>query len=200
MLVIGLTGGIGSGKSTVAELFSAQGVQIVDADLLSREVVEPGSDALAQIAQHFGPQVITPDGALDRAALRRIVFAEAGERLWLEGLLHPLIHARIQDRIAACELPYCILASPLLLETTQRELVDRILVVDVDEATQLERTLQRDGSDEATIRGIIAAQIPRQERLQLADDVVDNNGDRSKLDDSVSRLHARYLEMAEPNP
>ncbi len=197
MFVIGLTGGIGSGKSTVAELFAERGIEIVDADLIAREVVLPGTAALGQIASHFGSSILAASGELDRAALRKRVFADNSARLWLEGLLHPLIHDRIVQRIDACQSPYCILASPLLLETSQHQLVNRVLVVDVDETSQLQRTLQRDGSDEATIRGIIAAQMARQDRLRQADDVLDNSGDRSKLDTSVDKLHTRYLELAE---
>jgi dephospho-CoA kinase len=197
MFVIGLTGGIGSGKSTVAELFAERGIEIVDADLIAREVVLPGTAALGQIASHFGSSILAASGELDRAALRKRVFADTSARLWLEGLLHPLIHDRIVQRIDACQSPYCILASPLLLETSQHQLVNRVLVVDVDETSQLQRTLQRDGSDEATIRGIIAAQMARQDRLRQADDVLDNSGDRSKLDTSVDKLHTRYLELAE---
>lgn len=197
MFVIGLTGGIGSGKSTVAELFAERGIEIVDADLIAREVVLPGTAALGQIASHFGSSILAASGELDRAALRKRVFADTSARLWLEGLLHPLIHDRIVQRIDACQSPYCILASPLLLETSQHQLVNRVLVVDVDETSQLQRTLQRDGSDEATIRGIIAAQMARQDRLHQADDVLDNSGDRSKLDTSVDKLHTRYLELAE---
>ncbi len=197
MFVIGLTGGIGSGKSTVAELFAERGIEIVDADLIAREVVLPGTAALGQIASHFGSSILAASGELDRAALRKRVFADTSARLWLEGLLHPLIHDRIVQRIDACQSPYCILASPLLLETSQHQLVNRVLVVDVDETSQLQRTLQRDGSDEATIRGIIAAQMARQDRLRQADDVLDNSGDRSKLDTNVDKLHTRYLELAE---
>lgn len=197
MFVIGLTGGIGSGKSTVAELFAERGIEIVDADLIAREVVLPGTAALGQIASHFGSSILAASGELDRAALRKRVFADTSARLWLEGLLHPLIHDRIVQRIDACQSTYCILASPLLLETSQHQLVNRVLVVDVDETSQLQRTLQRDGSDEATIRGIIAAQMARQDRLRQADDVLDNSGDRSKLDTSVDKLHTRYLELAE---
>jgi dephospho-CoA kinase len=197
MFVIGLTGGIGSGKSTVAELFAERGIEIVDADLIAREVVLPGTAALGQIASHFGSSILAASGELDRAALRKRVFADTSARLWLEGLLHPLIHDRIVQRIDACQSPYCILASPLLLETSQHQLVNRVLVVDVDETSQLQRTLQRDGSDEATIRGIIAAQMARQDRLRQADDVLDNSGDRSKLDTSVDKLHTCYLKLAE---
>lgn len=196
MLVIGLTGGIGSGKSTVAELFSAHGVEVVDTDVLSREAVAVGSKALTAIADHFGPHVIAEDGSLQRRALRAIVFADAAERTWLEQLLHPVIAELLQQRIAHCQSSYCLLVSPLLLETSQRDLVDRVLVVDVPEEIQLQRTLQRDQGDEVTIRAIIAAQIDRQQRLAAADDIIDNTRDKTRLEARVSTLHNQYLELA----
>lgn len=196
MLVIGLTGGIGSGKSTVGKLFAQHGVEVVDADQLAREVVIPGSPALHRIAAHFGDQLLLADGSLDRAALRKLIFADADQRRWLEHLLHPLIRQLLQERLSSCQSAYCILESPLLLETSQAELVDRVLVVDVSEATQLQRALQRDGSDEATIRGIIEAQLPRQSRLARADDILDNDGDIEQLAPQVSRLHNDYLTIA----
>ena len=196
MLVIGLTGGIGSGKSTVAALFAQQGIEIVDADQLARKVVEPGTPALSQIAAHFGDQVLLPDGSLDRPLLRKLVFADPDQRRWLEQLLHPLIRQLLLTRLQACQSRYCILESPLLLETSQAELVDRVLVVDVSEATQLQRALRRDGSDEATIRGIIDAQLPRESRLAKADDILDNDGDLEQLSPQVMRLHNAYLNLA----
>ena len=196
MLVIGLTGGIGSGKSTVASLFTDKGVTVINADGLAREVVEVGTPALAQITDHFGTHILAPDGSLNRGALRRIVFADAKERVWLEQLLHPLIAELIQVRLAACASRYCILESPLLLETEQHKLVDRVLVVDVTEATQLARTLQRDSSDEATIRGIIASQIGRADRLARADDIIVNEQGLEALEAAVTRLHENYLALA----
>ncbi|MBT8146211.1 MAG: dephospho-CoA kinase [Gammaproteobacteria bacterium] len=196
MLVIGLTGGIGSGKSTVAELFQLKGVPIIDADLIAREVVEPGQPALQEIAEHFGTDILDEHGALRRKALRELVFSSPAERSWLEQLLHPLIHTVIQQRITSCEKPYCILMSPLLLETTQRQLTDRILIVDVDRATQLQRTMQRDASPRETIEAIIDAQISRAQRRAAADDVIVNDGDVSELALQVDRLHANYLNLA----
>lgn len=196
MLTVGLTGGIGSGKSTVAECFARLGVDQVDADQLAREVVLPGSEALQAIAARFGAGVITSDGELNRTALRKIVFADEQQRLWLESLLHPLIGELLKQRLQQCQSAYCLLISPLLLETRQHELVDRVLVVDVSEDTQLRRALKRDGSDENTIRGIMAAQLPRRERLARADDVIDNEPAAETLDSRVAALHERYLELA----
>ena len=195
--VIGLTGGIGSGKSTVADVFAELGVVLIDADLLAREVVEPGSAALACIAEHFGDSIIMADGSLHRQALREIVFSDVLEKHWLENLLHSLIAALMKSRISSCSSPYCLLVSPLLLETGQHQLADRILVVDVGEATQLSRTLQRDRGDPDTISAIIASQIDRQERLQKADDILDNEAGLDELDARIHRLHEKYLRLAE---
>ena len=196
MLVVGLTGGIGSGKSTVASLFMQSGATVIDADSLAREVVAAGSEALTEISSHFGSHLLDTNGELRRAELRKIVFADATERVWLEQLLHPLIANLMQQRIVDCESTYCILESPLLLETNQHELVDRVLLVDVSEHKQLQRALLRDGSDEATIKGIIAAQMPRSERLKRADDVIDNDQQPEALSSEVNRLHEKYLAIA----
>ncbi len=196
MFVVGLTGGIGSGKSTVAEYFQALAVCLVDADVIARDVVEPGSAALDSIAQHFGSSILQQAGSLDRSQLRHIVFSQPQQKDWLEGLLHPLIAQCMQSTIANCESVYCLLVSPLLLETDQQKLVDRVLVVDVSESNQLARTLARDGGDELTIRAIINSQISRQSRLQHADDVLDNEQSQGQLKSAVATLHNRYLEMA----
>ncbi len=196
MFVVGLTGGIGSGKSTVAEHFHALGVCLVDADVIARDVVEPGSAALDSIAQHFGSSILQQTGSLDRSQLRHIIFSQPLQKDWLEGLLHPLIAQCMQSRIANCESTYCLLVSPLLLETDQQKLVDRVLVVDVSESNQLARTLARDGGDESTIRAIIDSQISRQSRLQHADDVLDNEQSQEQLKSAVATLHDRYLEIA----
>jgi len=196
VLVIGLTGGIGSGKSTVADLFQRKGIDIVDADLIAREVVEPGEPALASIVAHFGQEILDEQGRLRRAELRKRVFAEPGERQWLEQLLHPLIHDRITQRLSSCKSPYCMLVSPLLFETRQRGLVDRAVVVDVGEETQLSRTMQRDRSSRETIEAIIAAQMPRVARREAADDIIDNDAGLDALTRQVDRLHESYLVMA----
>ena len=197
MLVIGLTGGIGSGKSTVASLFQKKGISVINADILAREVVTPGSDALAQIASHFGNDILDTDGALKRSDLRKRVFENSQERRWLENLLHPLIAERVASSIKACNSAYCILESPLLLETDQYKWVNRILVVDVTQQTQLHRTLLRDNSDEKTVRAIIASQISREKRLQRADDVINNELPKESVQQEVDRLHAAYLNLAE---
>ncbi len=197
MFTVGLTGGIGSGKSTVAGIFAELGVEIIDADVVAREVVEPPSTALDAIRARYGAEILTADGALDRPRMRQLVFADEAERAWLEDLLHPLIEERIRQGIAGCDSPYCMLVSPLLLETSQRRLVDRVLVVDVSRQTQLQRSLLRDQSERATIEAIIDAQASREERLRAADDVIDNEGAKDSLTAHVRELHARYLSLSE---
>lgn len=196
MLVIGLTGGIGSGKSTIAELFQQQGIEIIDADLISRELVEPGQPALTAIVEHFGEKLIDQRGQLKRTDLREIVFNDAKERHWLEQLLHPLIKDLLQQRMANFASAYCMLMSPLLLETEQKNLVDRILVVDVSKETQIERTIKRDISSRKTIEAIVASQIDRDKRLEIADDIIDNNNDTTHLLQEVKKLHQLYLAIA----
>lgn len=196
MYVVGLTGGIGSGKSTVANAFAKLGVNLVDADIASRELVRAGSPALAAIGNHFGPSVIQSDGSLNRSALREIVFHDDAERTWLEQLLHPLIAQWLIQQISASQSPYCLLVSPLLLETSQAQLVDCVLVVDVEESTQLERTLARDGGNEDTVRAIIAAQMPRAKRLERADDVFYNEQALDTVASRVLTLHNKYLKAA----
>lgn len=195
-LHVGLTGGIGSGKSAAAERFAALGVPVVDADQLSRELVAPGQPALAQLVEHFGRDCLNAQGELDRAALRRRIFADPDERRWLEALLHPLIEAAAARRLARADGPYALLVSPLLLEAGQDALVDRVLVVDVDEATQIERAGERDGNEPAQIRAIIDAQMPREKRLARADDVLDNSGTPAALDEQVTALHQHYLALS----
>ncbi len=191
--VVGLTGGIGSGKSAAADIFRALGGNVVNADDLSREVVEPGLPALDSIAAHFGRDILNADGSLDRASLRAVVFSNDEHKSWLEALLHPLIADLIRARLGDSESPYSILESPLLFETDQHKLVDRILVVDVSEETQLARAMDRDGSDADLIRSIIASQIERTERISRADDVVSNEGSLETLRDSIEALHRKYL-------
>lgn len=195
MAVVGLTGGIGSGKSTVARLFGALGVHWVDADDVAREVVEPGTPALEKIAEHFGQEILLPDGSLDRAALRRIVFDAPEDRTWLEGLLHPVIREELmrQLRPVNYSLPYVLLVSPLLLETDQHELVEKIVVVDVPLEVQIQRTMARDTNDREQVERIIAAQMPREQRLRKADDVVDNNLAMMDVEHQVEQLHQTFL-------
>ena len=194
--IVGLTGGIGSGKTAASDWFKSRGIAIVDADVVSREVVEPGTPALAEIAAHFGAGVLQADGRLDRAALRRLVFAEPAERQWLERLLHPRIAAEILRQLQAAPTPYAILASPLLFETGQKDFVRRTLLVDVPEELQLARTTRRDGVDEQQVRAIMAAQMPRADRRARADDIVSNTGTLETLYAQLEPLHARYLALA----
>ena len=196
MFVVGLTGGIGSGKSTVTRCFQDLGICTVDADDLSREVVMPGSKILNQIEEHFGITILSENGTLDRDQLRRIVFTNPSEKDWLEALLHPLIAELIQSNIRACDSVYCILVSPLLLETDQHKLVDRILVVDVSEETQVARALDRDGGDPAIIKAIIASQTGRKMRLGRADDIILNEQSAEALRLLVADLHNQYLQLA----
>ena len=197
MLVIGVTGGIGSGKTAATDRFQQHGITVVDADLASRVVVEPGQPALQAIADHFGAGMIAADGTLDRRALRQVVFADPAQRRWLEQLTHPLIAQEIVQQIQASSSPYTILASPLLLESSQRTMVDRVLVIDVPEALQIARTVQRDDTTEDGVKAIIAAQMPRQERLAKADDVIVNDQDLNHLLRAVDRQHEIYLQLAE---
>jgi len=194
--VVGLTGGIGSGKSAVSERFAGLGIKVVDADLASRVVVEPGQPALKKIAEHFGAELITTDGTLNRALLRQKVFADEAERRWLEGLLHPLINAWIRQELESASSPYAILAHPILVETGQTRICNRVLVVDVPEEVQLRRTMARDGNTEEQVRNIMAAQATREQRLLAADDVIENDNDLEHLDREVARLHAEYLRLA----
>lgn len=239
MAIVGLTGGIGSGKSTVARLFGELGVHWVDADDVAREVVEPGTPALARIAGHFGDDILTADGALDRAKLRGIVFEKPEERKWLEGLLHPVIRdeltrqlrsplsdtsdrpgpspARGEGKVCSspspaggegkvcsgpspargegsfASIPYVLLVSPLLLETDQHELVDRIVVIDVPEETQIARTMARDTNSREQVERIIAAQMPRATRLERADAVIDNSQPLDDVKRQVHELHGRLM-------
>ena len=195
-LVIGLTGGIASGKSTVGNLFIELGVPLLDGDHVAREVVAPPSPALAAIAAHFGPDYLLADGSLDRRRLRERVFAEPAARRELEAITHPLIRQRILAWREAQTAPYCILSVAILVESGMNRLVDRILVVDVPRATQLERLVTRDGIAEPLAQQMIAAQASRSERLARADDVVDNTRPQQALVSQVARLHQLYIQSA----
>lgn len=196
-LIVGLTGGIGSGKSAVSERFVAAGIKVVDADYASRVVVEKGQPALAQIAEHFGPDILLEDGTLNRAGLREKIFATPSERKWLESLLHPLINQYIFSELASATTPYAILENPLLFETGQAERCHRILVVDVPVELQVERVMARDNNPEKQVRAIIEAQIPREERVKRADDIIVNDQDLAHLDTETKRLHQSYLTLAQ---
>ena len=196
-LIIGLTGGIGSGKSEASRRFAERGVAVVDADVVAREVVEPGAPALIQIAAHFGSNILDADGHLNRSKLRAIIFSNPAEKEWLESLLHPIINTEIRYQLAKATSPYSILASPLLLETQQFQLVDRVLVIDTSEQLQLERATHRDKNNEAQIKAIMQTQLSRQERCARATDVINNHGSIDELDAQVEKLHQRYLDLAQ---
>ena len=193
--IVGLTGGIGSGKSTVVRVFGDLGVHWVDADDVAREVVEPGMPALATIAEHFGEAVLMTDGSLNRAALRQKVFAEPDERVWLERLLHPVIREELVRQLQPEDylLPYVLLVSPLLLETDQRDLAAKIIVVDVPESVQIERTMARDDNSREQVERIMAAQMAREDRRSQADAIIDNNRPRNEVERQVCELHNRFL-------
>ncbi|WP_100638780.1 dephospho-CoA kinase [Marinobacter salexigens] len=195
MVILGLTGGIGSGKSTVARQFGSLGVHWVDADDVAREVVEPGTPALAAIADHFGASILMDDGSLDRAKLRQIVFEQPEQRTWLEGLLHPIIREELIRQLHPQDyaLPYVLLVSPLLLETDQNQLVQRVLVVDVPVEVQVERTMGRDSNSREQVERIIAAQMPREQRLARADAVIDNNQPLATVAAEVRALHKSFM-------
>jgi dephospho-CoA kinase len=196
MLVVGLTGGIGSGKSTAARLFAARGAPVIDTDAIAREAVEPGTPALARIAEEFGPAVLTPAGTLDRAALRTRVFADVEQRRRLEAILHPEIRARARKRLADLAAPYAIVVVPLLIESGAWSFVQRVLVVDVPESVQRERACARNGLSRAQVDAVMNAQVNRERRLAAADDILVNDRDLPTLERQVETLHRRYLRLA----
>lgn len=194
---IGLTGGIGSGKSTVADLFAERGIVVIDADAISHRLTETGGGAIAAIRHAFGEDAITPDGALDRPRMRRLVFDDPDAKRRLEGILHPLIRAEAEREKGAAVSPYVIHMIPLLVERGDaRSRFDRILVVDCPEATQIERVMRRSSLTRAQVEAIMANQATRAERLAQADDIVDNAGEPAALPPQVERLHAIYLQLA----
>ncbi len=196
MLVVGLTGGIGSGKSTVAGLFAERGVPIIDTDELAREVVAPGMPGLQQLVDRFGNDILTADGQLDRAKLRERIFQDEAARRDVEAILHPRIEARVRDRLAALEAPYALVVIPLLAETGGYPFIEHVLVVDASRETQIRRVMERDGIDRAAVERILAAQADRQRRLALADDVIDGERPLPALRERVAQLDRRYREMA----
>ncbi|MBV9621320.1 MAG: dephospho-CoA kinase [Gammaproteobacteria bacterium] len=197
VLRVGLTGGIASGKSTAAKFFGALGVPILDSDQVARDVVEPGQPPLERLVERFGPSILTADGHLDRPALRNLVFSDPKARTDLEALTHPAIGAAMEARSAAAGGPYQILVIPLLVEKNLQAHVDRVLVVDCDEALQLKRLRTRDGSTEAQAQAILAAQASRAARLKVADDVIANERDMGAVQRQVAALHERYLQLAQ---
>ena len=192
-MIVGLTGGIGSGKTAVSDLFQDLGITIVDADLASRVVVEKGREELNKIAKHFGEDILNSNGELDRAKLREVIFNSEEEKLWLESLLHPAIASQIQKELDSSESHYTILVSPLLLETDQKNFCSTVLVVDVPVEIQIERTSKRDNVSEEQIKSIIASQIDRDSRLEQADEVILNDGSVQQLESKVQELHKKFL-------
>lgn len=199
--VVGISGGIGSGKTTVTDLFAKYGIEVIDADVIARQVVEPGSPALKAIVHKFGQFVLnesggSSSGTLDRAKLRNLVFNNIETKNWLNQLLHPAIRQQMLLQTKQAKSAYCLLSVPLLVESKLYEQVDRVVIVDVDEQTQLQRTLLRDKTNEQQILAIMRAQATRQQRLAVADDIIDNNGQVNDLATQVAQLHKRYLQMA----
>lgn len=198
--IVGLTGGIGSGKSTIANLFALLDVPIIDADVVAREVIQKGSSLLIKIVEHFGQHILDKQGNLDRTALRQIVFHSEQEKKWLNQLLHPAIRAEMLRQLEAVSAPYVLWVVPLLIENKLSEFCDRVLVVDVLPNIQLERAIKRDESKAETIQNIIASQVDRQTRLNYADDVIENNlsleENAINLAHQVAKLHHRYLNLA----
>lgn len=195
-LIVGLTGGIASGKSLVGAMFVKLGASLIDTDVVAREVVALGEPGLAAVGAEFGPGVLLPSGALNRPALRSLVFADDAKRRQLEAILHPMIRSRTRAKLEGLEAPYALVAVPLLVETRFGELVDRILVVDSPEAAQLERLMRRDAIPRAEAQAMLRAQVDRATRLQAAHDVIDNSGTPEATRRQVEILHRRYLDLA----
>ena len=194
--VVGITGGIGSGKSAVTDYLETKGITVVDADKVARVVVEPGTSGLAAIAEHFGSDILLPDGSLDRAALRKVVFDNADERKVLEGITHPRIREEIARQLSEATSPYVVLASPLLLESGQNSFANYVVVVDVPESVQLSRTMARDDNSEQLVKSIMAAQLDRETRLSRADTSISNDGSLDELYARVDDLHDDLLARA----
>ncbi|MBF6639020.1 dephospho-CoA kinase [Rouxiella silvae] len=194
--IVALTGGIGSGKSTVANAFGRLGVTLVDADILARQVVEPGMPALHALVERFGKQIVLDDGSLNRPRLREVIFSNTAHKQWVNQLLHPIIQAETQRLIKAACSPYVLWVVPLLVENGLQDRANRVLVVDVSEEVQLLRTISRDGVSRQQAESIIAAQASRQQRLAFADDIIDNNGGPETIEPRVASLHSRYLDLA----
>lgn len=194
-LRVGLTGGIGSGKSTVARLFADKGIPVIDADVITRKLVEPGEAALNEISEMLGKEFISEDGRLDRARLRDAIFENEVTRKRLETILHPRVAEVVADKITSLNSSYCIIVIPLLFEAAQEHLVDRVLVVDTPEEQQIDRVMTRDHIDAGKVKQIMASQLDRKSRLARTDDVIMNDGNESALEDQVNRLHKNYLQM-----
>ncbi|ENM5729817.1 dephospho-CoA kinase [Vibrio mimicus] len=198
--VVALTGGIASGKTTVANLFHEHfGIALVDADVIAREVVEPGTDGLKAITAHFGQTILNQDGSLNRTALRERIFADPEQKTWINQLLHPMIRQRMQQALAQTKSPYTLLIVPLLVENQLQNMADRVLVVDVEESIQIERTIARDNVSIEQAQAILAAQATRAQRLAIADDVLKNDTKNQKLLPQITLLHQKYLAMSRQN-
>ena len=196
MLRIGLTGGIGSGKSSAAAMFARRGVPVIDADEIAKQLVAPGQPAYERIIQRFGKEFVDADGFIDRGRLRRHVFDDPASRRELEAILHPRVRRQIQRQLRALRAPYCVIVIPLIFEANQQDLVDRILVIDAAEDTQVQRVAARSSLTDDEIRKIIAAQIGRNVRLRQAHDVITNEGELEQLEERVDAFHTRYLDLA----
>lgn len=196
-LVIGVTGGIGCGKTTICNEFAKLGAPVVDTDAVAREVVAPGTPGLAAIVDRFGPDILAADGTLDRRRLRSIVFADESSRLWLEALLHPLIRARTDEHVRAAAFPYCLVCIPLLVERNGGNRVDRVLVIDCPTETQIARVMARDKLTAPEVEAIMRTQATRAARLAAADDVIENTGDVEAVRPAIRALHQHYLDLAQ---
>ncbi|UNH41604.1 dephospho-CoA kinase [Moellerella wisconsensis] len=194
--IVALTGGIGSGKTTIANAFAALGVPIVDADIISRQVVEAGSPALAAIAAHFGQDILLPDSTLNRPLLRHEIFSDPQQKAWLNALLHPLIQQETQRQLKNTDALYVLWVVPLLIENNISHLADRVLVVDVTPEEQIQRTITRDNITRQHVERIIAAQASRAERLSLADDIISNHDGEHQQQDDIVKLHQKYQQLA----
>ncbi|MBX9445194.1 dephospho-CoA kinase [Dickeya chrysanthemi] len=194
--IVALTGGIGSGKSTVAQGFATLGATIIDADVIARQVVAPGQPALATIVEHFGREILQPDGVLNRRVLRERIFSSQEDKRWLNALLHPLIQQETRRQLAAVATPYALWVVPLLVENQLQGKAHRVLVVDVPLETQVQRTMDRDGVSRTQAEKILASQASREQRLACADDIIDNNSNPSLLAPRIAALHQHYLELA----
>ncbi len=199
-LVVGLTGGIASGKTTISNLFQSEyNIDVVDADIIARQVVETGSEGLKAIIERFGEEILSPDKTLDRVKLRALIFQDSEKKLWLDNLMHPLIRSEMQRQIAQVTSEYTLLVIPLMAENNLQSLVDKVIVVDVDEEIQIERTLLRDKVSTEQVKAIIKSQANRQERLAIADYVIKNNTRNHKILPQIAELHQIFMEICKTN-
>jgi len=195
MLIIGLTGGIGSGKTEVANRFAKLGIEIIDTDIIAHEIVKPGQETYQKILDHFGTKITNEDKTINRSKLREVVFKDEKERVLLEEITHPIIRKNVQEQIKQVKSPYCIVVIPLLVETGKKDYIDRVLVIDSPEELQIERGLQRDKTSEADIKAIMVSQVDRETRLAAADDIIVNEGSLENLDKQIAELDSKYNKM-----